>query len=181
MNIKKAIAICLILAFVSTFGGYLGKSFFKGNNSINLPQIGDLSFNSDQKTEQNSNNTSYFDTSAEVSKINTLIRSYLIASLNFDWDTILSISSGNYKKEVKETIIPNAQKLQEENKIEYNFNSRNMEINYISLTENEAVVNVIYVIDKGIDGHFYKSQEEIKLMLAKEDGIWKILSVDTIY
>ena len=104
-----------------------------------------------------------------------MIRSYLIASLNFDWDTILSISSGNYKKELKRNHYPNAQKLQEENKIEYNFNSRNMEINYISLTENEAVVNVIYVIDKGIDYHFYKSQEEIKPMLAK-DGIWKILS-----
>ena len=50
MNITKAIAICLILALIH-FRRLFGK-LFKGNNLINLPQIGDLSFNSDQKTEQ---------------------------------------------------------------------------------------------------------------------------------
>jgi len=180
MKVKKAIIFCLIIAIVSTFGGYLGKSLFKGQKMPDLPQMSEWNFNPDN-TEKISENKPNLDTSAEISKIDTLVRSYLIASMNLDWDTILSISSGDYKKELQETIIPNAQKLTEEDKIEYNFNSRSMEIDYISLTENEAVVDVIYIIEKGIDGEFMKSQEQIKLILAKENGIWKILSVDTSY
>ena len=125
-------------------------------------------------TATNGNQTEevVFDKAKEMGLIENLVKTYITSSVNYDWETVKVLASGEYKTKLEETIIPNAKKLGEE---KYEFNPRSLHVTFSSLNPKQAIVDVSYIVTK--DGASF--QEDILLYLGKENSKWVIISVET--
>lgn len=171
---KKYLLLVIILSIISTGLGYLGKSFFTDKDSQVVANENTLDFNAINTEEKEE-----FDYSKESIQIENLSKSYLVASMNFDWETVKQLTTGKYYEELQTSIIQNMDELVKEKKIEYEFNPRSMSITIESLTDKEGVIVVDYVVSKGMDGTKIPMQETIKLFVVKNSNVWKIFSVET--
>lgn len=172
MGKVKFLAILCVVAILSVGAGYFGLTLLEDNKEETVAN------NTENQIKKQVEKK--FDKANEVASVHNLVKTYLISSSNFDWETVKVLSTGVYKDKLVEQIIPNANKMSAENKIGYSFNSRDVDIEIESISTNEAVVIVNYIISKSIDGEEMKSQEKIKLYLTKKDQMWLILSVESI-
>ena len=130
-------------------------------------------FNNDDTTATNGKQEEVaFDKAKEMGLIENMVKTYIISSVNYDWDTIKALASGDYKEQLEKTIIPNAEKLGDQ---KYKFNPRSLDVSFRSINPEQAIIDVSYIVTK--DGSSF--QEDISLFLGKEKSRWVIVSVET--
>lgn len=162
---KKYIVTLFIVGTISLGGGYFGTSLFVPNEVANVTE------NKEPIQQQKQEPV---DRSKETHSIENLVKTYLISSVNRDWDTVKTLSTGNYKETLETKIIPN---YKENESVEYDFNPRSLKVSLNDLTHTEAVATVDYIISKKIDEQKIPSQETLQLYLKKENERWTIFEV----
>lgn len=153
---KKFIFTLIIIGVLCLGGGYFGSSLFSTDKGevVNPPQ-----------TEQ------VADQSAEYLKIENLVKTYIFSSAKYDWETVKALSGGEYKKNLEKTIIPAAEKDEQE---PYDFNPRSLTVTLKSLNKDLGIAEVSYIVSK--DGTPY--QEDLTVYVGKEGGQWRIQTVE---
>lgn len=137
-------------------GGYFGSLLFTGEETVNGNTM------QQEKVD---------DEGAEYLKIENLIKTYIYSSVKYDWDTVKALSSGDYKKTLEETIIPQSKESEQE---EYEFNTRSMNVSLKSINNDQGIVEVSYIVTKD-DVPF---QEDLTIYVGKEGNQWRILTVE---
>lgn len=153
---KKFIFTLIIIGSLCLAGGYFGSSLFTSTTEEVTNPV---------QTEQ------VADQSAEYMKIENLVKTYIFSSAKYDWDTVKTLSGGEYKKNLEETIIPAAEK---ENQEPYDFNPRSLTVSLKSLNNDLGIAEVSYIVSK--DGTPY--QEDLTIYVGKENGQWRIQTVE---
>lgn len=153
---KKFIFTLIIIGSLCLAGGYFGSSLFTSTTEEVANPV---------QTEQ------VADQSAEYMKIENLVKTYIFSSAKYDWDTVKTLSGGEYKKNLEETIIPAAEKEDQE---PYDFNPRSLTVSLKSLNKDLGIAEVSYIVSK--DGTPY--QEDLTVYVGKENGQWRIQTVE---
>lgn len=155
---KKYIISLSLFALIAAGGGYLGASFFSdGTGETGVAQV------------------EPFDKAKELGVINNLIKTYIVSSVKFDWETIKVLSSGEYKTQLEESIIPQSKKI---DKADYAFNPRSMKVEVKTITPDQAIADVTYIVTKGKGKEKISSQENITIFLGRNDNHWSIIKIE---
>lgn len=104
--------------------------------------------------------------------LENLSKTYLVASVNYDWNSLKSMSTGEYLEELNTKIIPN---FDESKKQDFKFNSTSMAFEIKSINQNQALVELDYILN--LDDLPY--QQSLNLYLVRENGNWKVFKVET--
>lgn len=181
-NLKMLVLIVLI-SIISFSISYFGKGLYiytKTNSTTKTEQSALNSEITDTNT-LNSNisngNNSELDIEKEKNNIEKLSKVFILSSTNFDKETLLNISTGEYKNKLYSEIIPKTEEILEKNDIKYLFNSNSLTIDILDLSKNEASVKVDYIVNRIINEEEVTSQETLLLLLNKKNDSWKIESV----
>lgn len=102
-----------------------------------------------------------------------LAKTYILSSINYDWETVKAMSTGNYKESVEALIEAGKEKPKEE---EISFNSNSMKTIITSITKDSAVANVKYILKQKNVSH----QRELNIFLSRDKGSWKIFDVEVV-
>lgn len=178
---KKYIIFLFIIAIASLGIGFVGRSIrlknmthqTEGQNNENTQSNESIDYSEYDPTP------AAVDTAQETIAIRALVKSYLVSSIDRDWDTLLSFTTGKYKEQLEKEIIPQMEELFKDNsKSDYEINTSNIDVTINSLETKESIVTVKYIVTRSIEEDKVTTQEEIKIYLTKEIGTWQILSVE---
>lgn len=154
---KKYIIGVSLLAIVGIGGGYWGASLTNPTTTNEIASV------------------EPFDKAKELGIIHNLIKTYISSSVKLDWETILVLSSGEYEKQLNEKIIPQSK---ESKQMKYDFNPRSLKIDVKSITPDQSIVEVTYIVSHGEGKETTESQETLTVYLGKENNHWSIVKVE---
>lgn len=153
---KKFIITLVIVAILGVAGGYFVPVLLEKDT---------------EPYQQMSAEDQQFNKNTQFEAIENLMKTYIVSSVKYDWDTIKLLSTGQYKQKLTNEIIPASEKGE---KPVLTFNPRSMKVDIESINTTQSIVNVAYVL--GQDETNY--QQEIQVYLGRENNQWKIISVE---
>lgn len=150
-KIRRTVIFYVITAIIALLLGIFLSSIF-------LPKQENTPITVDNIRE----NSQEFDATTEQKEIESLIKSYITASVLGEKDILLALSNEDYKKELENKDITKAEGVK--------FLSNTLKIDTVSISEKEGVFEIKYVLEFNSE----TTQQNNTIYTIKENNRWKI-------